>query len=123
MKPQPFDLKFFLIEKCVKKDKIVKEFREGKGWNSIIVGRVISLTTEYIKKRIKSACEFYLKYKDNPELLIEEFKGAWVEMELSKFREFYAESKIKKVRLVTWNLRKYNAWLFKLAFKSVLEKV
>ena len=47
-----------------------------------------------VKQRINSACEFYLKYKDNPELLV--------------------KIKIK-------NVNAYNEWLFKLAFKEVLK--
>ena len=34
---------------------------------------VIKITLPIIKQRLKSACEFYLRYKDNPELLMKEY--------------------------------------------------
>jgi len=63
-------------------------------------------------QRIKSACEFYLRYKDNPELFSKNvFKIKW---------EFYSD-----VGHLIWNTDKnrwenYNEWLFRLTFKSVL---
>jgi len=77
----------------------------------------IRVTIEEIKQRIKSACEFYLRYKDDPELLR-------IEQEIEppeQFREYHAESKTKNVSVVSWNLQKYNEWLFRLAFKEVLK--
>jgi len=73
---------------------------------------------------IKSACEFFLRYKDNPKLLIKEhpeykkyIKEAWK----WAFKEpnkniHYSKQDILDV------YRSYNEWLFKLAFKSVLEE-
>jgi len=99
-----------------------------------------------IKQRIKKACEFYLRYKDNPELFVSHFKGKGnkkIEEELEKeFRRRYnyntkdkelvrqmRESKTfwmivpsYKKRIDTIELNEYNKWLFKLAFKDVLEE-
>jgi len=68
--------------------------------------------------RIKSACEFYLRYKDNPKLLIEEYPE--YEKEIEKFnsdKHLYQE--FDKYTAVS--LKEYNEWLFRLAFKDVLE--
>ena len=65
-----------------------------------------------IENLIKSACEFYLKFKDNPELLIEEHP------------EYEAVIKDKfelKIPHYGWLFVEYNEWLFKLAFRSVLK--
>ena len=75
---------------------------------------IFSLLDEFkddIKNQIKSACEFYLKYKDKPDAFSkEQFPLRW---------KFYPK---------TWRyvLKEgdgyidYNNWLFKEAFKSVL---
>jgi len=69
---------------------------------------------EYARKvigYIKSACEFYLRYKDKPELLDKEQHKLWVEIS-------------NKNRITLGELKKqYNKWLFKLAFKDVLEEL
>jgi len=74
----------------------------------------------YIKQRIKSTCEFYLRYKDKPELLKKEH---------SEFKEEVEKFIIKKHPILqnifdytAFNLREYNEWLFKLAFKSVFKE-
>jgi len=106
----------------------------------------ILLDFKEIKQRIKKACEFYLRYKDNPELFVSHFKGKGnkkIEEELEKeFRRRYnyntkdkelvrqmRESKTfwmivpsYKKRIDTIELNEYNKWLFKLAFKDVLEE-
>ena len=73
-----------------------------------------------VKQQIKSTCEFYLKYKDNPSKLwnerIDYIKKIKKDKELWKFIE-----ELNKNRCIT--LRKYNEWLFKLAFKPVFEEV
>jgi len=80
----------------------------------------IKLIFELYNKKIKSACEFWLKYKDNPELLLEEYpeyeeKVKEIEKEAYQ-KEFYMEF------VKNYFLEKYNEWLFKLAFKDVLEE-
>jgi len=59
----------------------------------------------FIKQRLKSACEFYLMYKDNTSLLLKEH---------SKFEEWW------KYPNNMFDYNKYNEWLFRLAFKDVL---
>jgi len=97
-----------------------------------------------VMKRIKSACEFYLRYKDNPILLLREFPNFMREIEtfeglrlvISNDRKSYTividpvgktEEEIEEyasmyryygeIGMVEHYLRKYNEWLFKLAFK------
>ena len=57
---------------------------------------------------VKSACEFYLRYKDNPEDLATEIlnKELW--------------NILGKLDDGTMTMEEYNLWLFKLAFKDVL---
>ena len=79
-----------------------------------------------IKQRIKSACEFFLKYKDKPELLWEEAE-VLEETKLSKrekkslFNMLYLIREPRKREDILELLRHYNEWLFKLAFKGVLK--
>ena len=72
-----------------------------------------------LEQRIKSACEFFLRYKDNPELLIKL---------CPEIREIeYAGNKIGDLLdysygawTIVWDdLNEYNEWLFKLAFADM----
>ena len=138
MKPQPLDLEEFEIigVKIPKKawsvlvsgeDFDEERFRkywktttekENKYRNMIITQLLevtkesIRLTTKEIKQRIKSACEFYLRYKDKPAVL-------WKE------REEYRRNLIKLDKLENdyfrFDMDEYNEWLFKLAFRSVMK--
>jgi len=72
-----------------------------------------------VKQLIKSACEFYLKYKDKPAKLVKEH---------SEYREEVDKMwyKWKKRRPSIHSamedfVQEYNEWLFKLAFKDVFE--
>ena len=58
-----------------------------------------------IRQHLKSACEFYLRYKDKPHLLIREYP---------KYE--------KQARKFIDDVEKYNDWLFKLAFGGVLDE-
>jgi len=91
-----------------------------------------------ISERIKSACEFYLKYKNNPEELIEDFpeyKEAvkyFADFEDSEDEELVElaerDEEGWEIYLTTWIDDKkvlfdydfYNEWLFKLAFKDIM---
>ena len=85
---------------------------------------IFSLLDEFkddIKNQIKSACEFYLKYKDKPKLL-----GRDYPLFIDKIDEIYRRH-IEAEEALGPNLRpnntfidEYNEWLFKEAFKSVL---
>lgn len=68
----------------------------------------IDETTVIQLKDVKSACEFYLKYKDNLVLFSEDYTNEWKQfmaMTTPPF-DFIAEE--------------FNIWLFKFAFKGVL---
>jgi len=69
---------------------------------------------EEILQRIKSACEFYLRYKDKPELLIEEHPE--LKRKCKRLNRWAYESEYKPHS----NMAEYNEWLFKLAFKKVI---
>jgi len=63
---------------------------------------------KYIKRCFRVACEFYLKYKDEPELLFEEKREYRVIL-----AHLFGDEK---------DTSRYNEWLFKLAFKSILDE-
>ena len=68
---------------------------------------------EYMKQRIKSACEFYLKYKDKPALFSDEqFTIRWG----------YDRGTGTYIVDLGNEYNEYNEWLFKEAFKGVLEE-
>jgi len=128
-KPKPLDLED--IENEIlnvferEKLRLLNLSKEKIDWNSYYVGRfeelgvlkriVRTLLKEegLIKQRIKSPCEFYLRYKDKPELLVKE------------------HPKYEKIGIVSYVLQaievekihqdEYNEWLFKLAFKDVFK--
>ena len=70
-----------------------------------------------IKQRLKSACEFYLRYKDKPALLAKEIPK--YKKEIEKFGEKEVLSPVLH-RTYEWDFKKYNEWLFCLAFKGVM---
>ena len=74
-----------------------------------------------VKQRIKQACEFYLRYKDKPELLMKEQE--WVlklEVPVNKLGDILEYSR-NDWRLVWQNKDEYNEWLFKITFAQVLK--
>jgi len=75
----------------------------------------IKLGMYYMYRKIKSACEFYLRYKDNPKLLISEHKEYYDDVVGNFFRSFNS-----KTLEEYYDIDKYNEWLFKLAFNDVL---
>ena len=81
---------------------------------------IFSLLGEFkdeIKGQIKSACEFYLRYIYNPWLLWEERH----EFRSEKLREFMRDIvENEDTAIEDSAMSKYNEWLFKEAFKSVL---
>ena len=78
-----------------------------------------------IKQRIKSACEFYLRYIDNPRILeISDVLSLEEKRELRDFISLLNElnkTKIEDVEQYHFIIESYNKWLFKLAFRDVLE--
>jgi len=71
----------------------------------ILHERIVEATIKEILQRLKSACEFYLRYKSNWTLFAHE------QPELAE--EFSWNPK--------YDIMEFNEWLFKLAFKGVLE--
>jgi len=75
-------------------------------------------TVGFYYRDIKSACEFYLRYEDNPELLLKEYPSYKKNIVKCGFK-----IKGKLVYLdETTAPEKYNEGLFKLAFKDVIGK-
>jgi len=80
-----------------------------------------------IKQRINSACEFYLRYKDRPELLIKEHPEYLEELKkkcMPRIEEILSCIKLQvktneEVFVVCYE--KYTFWLFRLAFRGVLD--
>ncbi len=69
------------------------------------------------KQRLKSACEFYLRYKDNPELLRKEQNNLY-----NVFGDYIFGNLKGKYFKSSNILGQYNDWLFKLAFKDVFKE-
>ena len=108
MKPQPLDLEGI-------DEKMIEELNKKQPHD---LQTEIDIFKQAIKQRLKSACEFYLKYKDNPDLLMKE------QPEYEKeTKKFYSKGRKTKHRDIIgmWHLDEYNEWLFRLAFKGVME--
>jgi len=110
-KPEPLNLKINF------KPKLTFKWGDEEGFLNFSRGykkgfeRAQEVLKEEFKQRIKSACEFYLKYKDKPELLIKEHPKLRCE-EFSKWIDNF------KMGVIEEN---YNKWLFNLAFKDVMK--
>ena len=108
---------FFIRYKGFKEEDWGEFWQEYK--KSPIVEDIESILNLY-RQRVKSACEFYLNYRDNPMLLIRDWEDDW-DTEFTDVFEFinrfsYWIGKDKKA----WKRKRYNDWLFKFAFKDVL---
>jgi len=106
MKPQPLDLKNI-------EEKIIDELNEQQPHD---LETEIKIFKRVVLQRLKSACEFYLRYKDDPLSLIKDFPS--YEKYVSNFSQNCIELKDKT--LMKFDFKKYNEWLFRLAFKDVL---
>jgi len=121
MKPKPLDL-----------DKIINSFEAdiqsilyvmNKGLpneeteNKEQLMKLLKNLLNQYKQRTKSACEFYLMYKDKPSLFSKEYPEL-----RKKLYECVPLAWLKSNEpdeLYDWE--DYNEWLFKLAFKSVFK--
>jgi len=110
-KPQPLDL-----ENLWKKEQTINKNYSGL--------EAHNLKRKFLNKIIchtKSACKFYLRYKDKPELLVKEHPEYKKELSetinLNYLKEFPNNKRAWFIAL-----DRYNEWLFKLAFKDVLEE-
>jgi len=104
IKPEPLDLED--LKKIIPDDECNVHLRDNH-W------------IPEIKQRIKSACEFYLRYKDNPELFLDE-KGFPNDSEgIGIFNYWKSLKLIPPTMFTEFDWIEYNEWLFKLAFKGV----
>ena len=112
MKPKPLDLKE-LTDNIF--NAVVNFYGHARGdFKDVLRQEII--------QRIKSACEFYLRYKDEPDLLIKEHPKYKKELneiikifnkEFSIAIEFLS---LDKIEIREHFLPIYNDWLFKLTF-------
>ena len=115
-RPQPLDLNKIESIRVVEWFEGYPASRKRHNFNSredLLVDLPEAYWKDDIIQRLKSACEFYLRYKDNTRLLLKEH-GEY-RKEVSKFEEWW------KYPNNMFDYNKYNDWLFKLVFKSVLE--
>jgi len=133
------------------KPEPLKEKWEVKSWKKMIdkLGNEQAMRqTKFMidmVNDVKSACEFFLKYKDNSELLMKDFPQYRKEIESFKFIQnpYFEECShgLEEGNCVNCIFRafeccsrgeiieneafkeNYNEWLFKLAFKDVMEDV
>jgi len=95
-------------------------FENGYTKEEDIVNTTVCLIKEKmreLKHHIKSACEFFLRYWDRPALFLKDFPE--FEKEFIK-RKFMTEEGEFTANLFDEYVE-YVEWLFKLAFKDVLE--
>ena len=102
MKPKPLDLEE------MKWKQPVSEKAKFQNW-----------LIDEVKQRIKSACEFYLKYKDDPPLFWDEQKEYRKLLKKDLGHIIIRWETMKRFRD---SRDKYNDWLFRLAFRSVLKE-
>ena len=79
----------------------------------------VSNIKSLIKQRLKSACMFYLRYRDKPGLLMKEQNITIPKSCITGKYTMPGNIGIRNV--ISWNLNAYNDWLFRLCFKPVLE--
>ena len=137
MKPKPLnlrDISEWLEKQIEKRNDMIKYERINPNApplrkEIVFITKIRDVLVDEIKQRIKSACEFYLRYKDRPELLIKEHPEYLEELKkkcMPRIEEMLSCMKLQvktneEVFVVCYD--KYNSWLFKLAFKLVFEEV
>jgi len=139
-KPRPLDFIsrrqiLFLFPEITKKEwkRIDELLRKEMGFPlDRVAGNINRKTWNYMREWfiecIKSACMFYLRYMDKPELLIKEHPEYLEELKkkcMPQVEEILSCIKLqvktdKEVFVVCYE--DYNKWLFKLAFKDVLKE-
>ena len=135
-KPKPLDLRDMkkkIIEKTFEVEGVIEWRIQPKGeWDENVIKEIVRRDVkifshvdyavelrdveellEEIKHRIRKACEFYLRYKDKPELLIKEHPE--YSSDVVRICGFKPNSQELNPN------EKYNEWLFKLAFRGVLD--
>jgi len=116
MKPEPLDRKEGYVDSWQIRDK--KDVHPSHR------------TKVFEAKDIKSACDFYWRYKDNLDQLTKEYPE-YTEDALQYKNPSLTEEKIEEIKskseywgcfITEYNLDGYNEWLFKLAFKDVFKE-
>ena len=76
-----------------------------------------------VKQRIREACEFYLRYRDKPKLLMREYPEYKRRIKKEEFipNMVFMDDYMKYILSVV-KYKEYNEWLFKLAFRGVLNE-
>jgi len=128
MKPQPLNLN---MERDVRRiseyiTEIVSEaFRmmeEDKRELQETIKTEVCGLLDKVEQHIKSACEFYLKYKDKPDLLVKRYPEYKADLTLfTKDVPFAVPFDERLFNPLWFDYDRYNEWLFKLAFKDVLK--
>ena len=118
MKPEPLNGKTFTTLK-------IKSLKPGS-----LADHHRFLSDKWVRvSDLESACEFYLRYKNNPEGLFTKYRNYTKLFELYLMsthnfsyvfwlKRYFLSRSIKKKWMA---LDEYNEWLFKLAFKDVLD--
>ena len=109
MKPRPLDLEEISVFKILDKKGLIGyggtlKISKIGGW-----GFIDKSIRKELKQRIKSACEFYLRYKDKPELLMKEHPEYKKEVENIKWipNPYFEECKQFAVAIVEEKDREY----------------
>jgi len=130
MKPKPLDLEE--IKREWKKRERLHEHRvfylTAKGRPATINKLELEEEKLYlVKQRLKSACEFYLRYKSNPQRFLEdnpEYKTELIENCSALTHLITGGNVVRTISEDDYSIlvvkEKYNEWLFKLAFKGIL---
>ena len=110
MKPKPLDKKDVILEMNQFVAFLESRIQDEQKRDEILTA--VEELVKTLKQRIKSACDFFLRYKGNPSLLIMERPELKEEVE-NMFLDRYSTA---KYGVNVWRLEQYNEWLFKLAF-------
>jgi hypothetical protein len=113
MKPEPLEGKMKYIEIVPIVQNLKHKVKAKKKGEKEVVGDRIIFGRLFDEDDIKSACKFWLKYCQNPDLLQKEEPDYY-----AQWLDYFTE----RVKLPEEGRRSYMEWLFKLAFKSLLEE-
>jgi len=111
MKPKPSNLEE-VADRIIKELSVVKNVGESEGLQYAIKANIVF----FVKKYLKSKCDFYLRYKDDPQELLND----WIELELKYSDYDFFRNDFEVEDWTDEDYEKYNLWLFKLAFKDVI---
>ena len=118
--PKPLYLKETEIREAFEKWYFSREFVPHGVMISNLCYLGFKQGVEYIKQRVKAACGFYERYTDRPECLWEE-KREYREI-LREMFVFHKENGEPYFGEDDYGWEIYDKWLFKEAFKCVLEE-